>query len=126
MADRISREKLLEFTAEPGERKDAILDPVTNTETFLNEVASAEVGALSNISNLLGFVPSTFLEGRESEAYKSTKKILKDTTKSKPERVLELLKVPFGENKYDPLDAILGEGVTLATKEAFLEDEKGL
>ena len=87
MAERISRENLLGYTAEPGPRRDAILDPVTNTETFLNRVASAEVGALSNISNLLGNVAATQIKGRESEAYKETKRILKDKEISKPEKL---------------------------------------
>ena len=95
MADRLSDIDLYEGLTKRGDLRDAILDPVTSGETFVNEVALSGAGAIRNISNLLGNVPDVLLEGRDSAAFKNTKKVLEDRTKGDADRILDLLKVPF-------------------------------
>jgi len=126
MADRLSDIDLYEGLTKRGELRDAILDPVTSGETFVNEVALGGAGAIRNISNLLGNVPDVLLEGRDSAAFKNTKKVLEDRTKGDADRILDLLKVPFQDTAYSPTDAILGEGVTTGLYESIEKDKQAL
>ena len=112
MAERVTRKQLYNYLGEDGERKDAILNPTGEGEAFATNVALAGMGAVGNVANLIGNVIDVPLNQRDSSAYKLTKDILADKTKSKAERLIELSKVPFTENDYNAVDAIFGDNAT--------------
>lgn len=114
MEGRLSREELLQGVLQEGEVRDAILNPVTNTETFANNIALWELGLIKNASNLVGNTYDIVVNQRNSDAYKKALALKNQKGLDTSGKIDALSDVIFGDTSANPINQLFGTNVSKA------------
>lgn len=126
MGDKLSNVGLYDALAAGGETRDAILNPVTDSETFSSNIAKWGVGALDNVSNLFGNAYDVLDDVDTSAVLKKAKAIRDNPELDLAEKTWEVLKSPFGATPSSPLNKLLGvEDATGKVLESINQDIAG-
>ena len=101
MAKELSRAERLKQLRAGGAGREALLNPVTDTETFVNELSVAGTGAAENVTNLFGNLYNIYTKGEGSVAVKAAEQ-LPSKGLNPLEMAWEIGKLPFQD--FNPND----------------------
>ena len=108
MGDKLSDIALYEQLAQGGAGRDAILNPVTNYDTFSKELSSMLLGGVKTASNYAGNIFDVATDLGNSNFKKNVLAVKNDPNLSTTDKLIALAKVPFEDTASSPVDLLLG------------------